>query len=309
MKIVNKFTGMFRGSIVALITPFTEQGKIDYSALAQLIDWHIAQGSQGLVIAGTTGESATLSDNEKIELARFSAKQSAKHNAGRIPVLVGNGCNATAHAVELTKQLNDTGIDGYLTVTPYYNKPTEQGLLAHYSAINSASELPILLYNVPSRTSCDLSPKLVSLLAELSHVCGIKDASGELSRIDEHRQLCPENFALLSGDDESGTEFCKLGGDGVISVTANVMPKAMAQIQQLIEQEKFQQAELIDQQLAKLHKNLFVESNPIPVKWAMSAINRLPSAHMRLPLCQLTPAGQAVMSATLTDLTQHFQEI
>lgn len=296
---------MFTGSIVALVTPFDEQAQIDFDALAQLIDWHVAQGTQGLVVAGTTGESATLLDDEKIALARFTAN----YSAGRIKVLAGNGSNATLQSVELTKQLNDTGIDGYLTVTPYYNKPTEQGLIAHFSAINAVSTLPILLYNVPSRTSCDMSPKLVSQLAELSHVCGIKDATGELSRIQQHRQLCPEHFVLLSGDDESGTEFCKLGGDGVISVTANVMPKAMAQIQQLIEQQKYQQAELLDQQLAKLHKNLFVESNPIPVKWAMNVIKRLPNATMRLPLCPISPAGQAVISATIADLTQHFQEI
>ena len=208
----------------------------------------------------------------------------------------------------LTKQLNSTGIDALLTVTPYYNKPSADGLLAHYQAINDASRLPILLYNVPSRTGCDLSVSLVAKLAELSRVCGIKDATAELTRVAQYRQLCDEHFILLSGDDESAIEFCKLGGNGVISVTANLVPSVMAQIQQFIKEEKYQAAELLNQQLAQLHKNLFVESNPIPVKWAMQAINRLPNAKMRLPLCPLSSSGQQLMSATLADLTQHFQE-
>ena len=295
---------MFTGSIVALVTPFTSTEQVDYPSLASLIDWHIQQGTQGLVIAGTTGESPTLSSDEKVELAKFVVKQSA----GRIKIIVGNGSNCTRQSIALTKRLNSTGIDGYLTVTPYYNKPTESGLLAHFSAINQVSELPIILYNVPGRTACDMSVALVAKLAELSHVCGIKDATGELNRIPQYRQTCPNDFVLLSGDDETGTEFCKLGGDGVISVTANVVPTQMAKIQQLIKQEKYQQADEIEQGLARLHKNLFVESNPIPVKWAMSYLKQLPSDQMRLPLTPLTPEGQQVLSVTLADLTQNIQE-
>ncbi|REL26738.1 4-hydroxy-tetrahydrodipicolinate synthase [Thalassotalea euphylliae] len=299
---------MFTGSIVALVTPFDEHEQIDFAQVANLIDWHISQGTSAIVIAGTTGESATLSDEDVIALARFSATHNAKYGEKRIAIIAGNGCNCTRRSVALTKQLNTTGIDGFLTVTPYYNKPSIDGLMAHYRAINNASQLPILLYNVPSRTGCDLPVSLVAKLAELSQVCGIKDATAELARIAQYRQLCEGHFILLSGDDESATEFCKLGGDGVISVTANLVPGVMAQIQQFIKEEKYQQAELLDQQLAQLHKNLFVESNPIPVKWAMQAIKRLPNAKMRLPLCPLSTTGQQLVSATLADLTQHFQE-
>ena len=295
---------MFTGSLVALVTPFNDAGEIDFSTLSTLIDWHVLEGTSALVVAGTTGESATLSDDEKVQLAKFAVE----YSAGRIAIIAGNGTNSTHTSVALTKALNNTGIKGFLTVTPYYNKPTDAGLLAHYQAISEASELPIILYNVPGRTCCDLSVSLVAKLAELKHIIGIKDATAELSRIQSYRRLCPEDFVLLSGDDETGLAFCQQGGDGVISVTANVVPKAMAQIQQLVKEQKYEQAQAIDSQLAQLHKNLFVESNPIPVKWALFYNKRLPNANMRLPLVPLSANGQVLLGKTLDDLTQELQE-
>ncbi|NMP32475.1 4-hydroxy-tetrahydrodipicolinate synthase [Thalassotalea sp. M1531] len=295
---------MIKGSSVALVTPFTINESIDYSAVAQLIDWHVEQGTKAIVVAGTTGESATLAKEEVIELATFSAK----HSNGRIKIIAGNGTNCTKSAVALTQALNNTGIDGLLTVTPYYNKPTEQGLYDHYKAIHDASRLPITLYNVPSRTACDMSVELVARLSELKQVVAIKDATGELKRVRELRDNCPEDFILLSGDDVSGTEFCKLGGDGVISVTANVVPKQMAQIQKLINKKEFQQAQLLDETLAQLHKDLFVESNPIPVKWALKYVKRISNAKLRLPLTELSSVGQSKITKALNDLTHNFQE-
>jgi len=295
---------MFKGRLVALITPFTAEEAIDFDLVAQLIEWHIEQGTNGIIVAGTTGESATLSDEEIVTLATFSAKQSN----GRIAIIAGNGTNSTMHSVELTKALNDSGIDGLLTVTPYYNKPTDEGLYWHYRAINDASRLPILLYNVPSRTACDMSIELVARLSELKHIIGIKDATGDLARVAKYRAQCEKSFVLLSGDDETAVEFCKLGGDGVISVTANVAPNQMAQVHQLLKEEKYQQAQTIENTLASLHKDLFVESNPIPVKWALMYMAKIPNANMRKPLTVLSSEGQIVIGRAINDLPRSFQE-
>lgn len=290
---------MFSGSIVALVTPFKTDNSIDYNILAQLIEWHINSGTSGIVLAGTTGESATLSSDEKIALAQAAVK----FGRGRIKLLAGNGSNNTAASVELTKCLNNTGIDGYLTVTPYYNKPTDAGLIAHYKAIAAASTLPIILYNVPSRTGCDLSNEIIVQLAELNNIIGIKDATADLTRVSPlKKQLSAgniTNFILLSGDDASAIEYCEAGGRGIISVTANVAPQEIAEIQRFVQTEDIKKARVINDRLADLHQALFIESNPIPVKWALFWLMKLTNENLRLPLLSLSKSAQVTLTQTL----------
>jgi 4-hydroxy-tetrahydrodipicolinate synthase len=288
---------MFSGSIVALITPFTGENTIDYPCLGQLIEWHIESGTQAIVLAGTTGESPTLTDAEKIQLARFAVTRAN----GRIKIILGNGSNNTAHSVDLTLALNDTGIDGFLTVTPYYNKPTPAGLLAHFQAIIQASQLPIIIYNVPSRTQCDLSNELVATLSELNGIIGLKDATADLSRVSWMRKHCAPNFLLFSGDDATAMAYCLAGGDGVISVTANVAPCTVAQLQLAIKQTKLVKAQQLEQQLIALHRDLFIEANPIAVKWALFQLKKIPNANLRLPLVTLSVSGQQIINQTLLD--------
>jgi 4-hydroxy-tetrahydrodipicolinate synthase len=306
---------MFSGSIVALVTPFTLDDQIDFNVLESLIEWHINAGTQGLVLAGTTGESATLSADEKISLA----KAAVTFVQGRIKVLVGNGSNNTAESIALTKRLNDIGIDGYLTVTPYYNKPTDAGLVAHFSAIAAATNLPIILYNVPGRTLCDLNTDIVVKLAELNNIVGIKDATADLSRVAllkvQLNKLGKTNFALLSGDDASALDYCLAGGDGVISVTANIAPQEIAQIQKLLHvdnavTDNVQQAKLINNSITELHSALFIESNPIAVKWALFWMKKLKNANLRLPLLSLSKPAQLSLQKVLENsgIKQYPQE-
>jgi len=288
---------MFSGSIVALVTPFTLNNQIDFTSLTQLIEWHITAGTHGIVLAGTTGESATLSDDEKIALAKAAVNIAQ----GRIEILIGNGSNNTAQSIALTQRLNKTGIDGYLTVTPYYNKPTDEGLIAHFSAIAAVTKLPIILYNVPSRTLCDLSNDVVLQLAKLNNIVGIKDATADLSRVTQLRTHCKADFVLLSGDDASALDYYLAGGNGVISVTANIAPKQIATIQTLLTAGKVAQAKLLDQRMAKVHHILFIESNPIAVKWALYWLNKLTNANLRLPLLSLSNSAQTILVQTLKD--------
>lgn len=291
---------MFSQSIVALVTPFNDDNKIDFSVVEALLEWHIVSGTQGVVLAGTTGESATLSFDEKIALAKFAVKVAK----GRLKILVGNGSNNTAETIALTKQLEPLNIDGYLTVTPYYNKPTDDGLIAHFSAIAKATVLPIILYNVPSRTLCDMNNEIVIRLSELNNIVGLKDATADLSRVAVLRKACKSDFALLSGDDATALDYVLAGGDGVISVTANIAPKAVSDIQQLLSlsenklknQEK---AKAIEAKIAKLHQGLFIEPNPIPVKWAMYWMNKLNNAQVRLPLLSLSKNAQGILEQQL----------
>ncbi|MBL4910205.1 MAG: 4-hydroxy-tetrahydrodipicolinate synthase [Alteromonadaceae bacterium] len=310
------FSAKFLGSIVALVTPFTLDNKIDFKVLASLIEWHIESGTQAIVLGGTTGESATLSDDEKVALA-CSAVAIAH---GRIKLLLGNGSNNTAASVELTKRLNNTGVDGYLTVTPCYNKPTAEGLIAHFSAIAAATTLPIILYNVPSRTLCDMSNEIIIRLAELNNIVGIKDATADLSRlanlITQLKQNNKKDFALLSGDDASALDYCLAGGHGVISVTANVMPEAIAKIQRLIQkqslnkEQNIEQAKLINAQIKELHQALFIESNPITVKWVLFWMNKLNNANLRLPLLSLSTTARLSLQQILekSGIQQYPQE-
>lgn len=295
---------MFFGSIVALITPFSQDNQIDFARLTQLIEWHIDAGTQAVVLAGTTGESPTLSHDEVVAMA----KRGVEVAAGRIAIIVGNGSNNTAAAVTLTRRLNDVAIDGLLTVTPYYNKPTNAGLLAHFQAIAAVSQHPIILYNVPSRTQCDLSNDLIVKLSELNNIVGIKDATGDLSRLDDLLARCPQNFSLLSGDDVSAFAFVQRGGHGVISVTANIVPEQMAKIQQALAQRQYEQAAQIEKNIAPLHTGLFIESNPIAVKWSLNRLGRLPDAGLRLPLVELSIQGQAKTQELLEQLQLYPQE-
>jgi 4-hydroxy-tetrahydrodipicolinate synthase len=286
---------MFSSSIVALVTPFNEENTIDFNTLAELIEWHISAGTQGIVLAGTTGESATLSFNEKLALAKFAVDIAQK----RIQIILGNGSNNTAEVIALTEQANTIALDGYLTVTPYYNKPTQQGLIAHYRTIAEVSAHPIILYNVPSRTCCDMVNETVLTLAELPNIVALKDATADLSRLSALKQQKPPSFALLSGDDATAVSYCLQGGDGVISVSANVVPEYIAQIQQAIANNQLDEAKRLNALLMALHRDLFVESNPIAVKWAMKQLNKLACERVRLPLTPLSLAAQHKLQQTM----------
>ncbi|WP_286267176.1 4-hydroxy-tetrahydrodipicolinate synthase [Thalassotalea atypica] len=295
---------MFFGSIVALITPFTSENCIDFDCVTQLVKWHIDSGTSAIVVAGTTGESPTLSDDEKFELAQHVVDVSQ----GKIKIIVGNGSNNTYASCQLTRRLNSLNIDGYLTVTPYYNKPTNEGLIAHYSEIARATTLPIILYNVPSRTACDLPNEVVAKLSELSNIVGLKDATADLSRIDKLRAKCGASFTLLSGDDETGFEFCRLGGDGVISVTANVVPQTMAAIQAHLNNNNIKQAKALELDLVALHRDLFIESNPIAVKWALYYLKKIPNALLRLPLTMISSQAKQKIEQTIVKSNLYPQE-
>jgi 4-hydroxy-tetrahydrodipicolinate synthase len=285
---------MFSGSIVALVTPMRPDGAIDYASLERLVDLHVAEGTDALVIAGTTGESATLTRTEHIEVVRVAAARAA----GRIPVIAGTGSNSTAQTIDLSRAVAGASIDGYLVVTPYYNKPTQEGLYQHFTAVADAVDKPVILYNVPGRTGVDLKNETVGRLAAHPAIVGIKDATGELTRVEDLRARCGDDFILLSGDDATAREFMGLGGRGVISVTANVCPGLMAEMCEAALAGDADQAAGIDARLAALHRDLFVESNPIPVKWALARLELIP-AGIRLPLTPLSAAAQPVVEAAM----------
>jgi len=283
-----------RGSLVALITPMGSDGAVDYPALERLVEHHIISGTDGLVIAGTTGESATLTTAEHIELIRRAVAMVK----GRVPVVAGTGSNSTAQTILLSQSVDDCAVDAYLVVTPYYNKPTQEGLYLHYMAIADAVKKPIILYNVPGRTAVDLKPATVARLAGHPNIIGIKEATGDLSRVSELQRDCGTAFLLYSGDDATGREFMLLGGDGVISVTSNVAPKQMQQMCAAALAGDTAQAAKLDAPLAALHNDLFVESNPIPVKWAV-ARQGLCGGAIRLPLTELSAGNVAKLEAAL----------
>jgi 4-hydroxy-tetrahydrodipicolinate synthase len=274
---------MIQGSLVALVTPMQATGEVAYDCLRQLVDWHVEQGTDGIVAVGTTGESATLNEMEHCEVIR----RVVDYVAGRVPVIAGTGANATTEAIQLTRCAKAAGADACLLVTPYYNKPTQQGLYLHHRAVAEAVDIPQILYNVPGRTACDLLPETAGRLAELDNIVGIKEATGNLERVAQLRQLCGEAFALYSGDDATSRRFLLLGGNGVISVTANVAPNLLHRMCRAALQGDAAQAEAIDASLALLHQRLFVESNPIPVKWALARMGRIPEG-IRLPLTWLS---------------------
>ena len=286
---------MLKGSFVALVTPMSVDGRIDYECLQRLIDWHIEEGSDALVIAGTTGESATLSKAEHVGLIRRSAEIAA----GRIPIIAGTGSNSTQQTIDLSLEVGDFGIYGYLIVTPYYNKPTQEGLFRHFWAIADAAEKPVMMYNVPGRTAIDLLPETVERLALHPGIMGIKEATGDVSRVSQLRATCPDAFGIYSGDDATAREFMLLGGDGVVTVTGNPAPAQMAAMAAAAIAGQADEAARIDANLVLLHRDLFVESNPIPVKWALEKLGRIP-AGIRLPLTRLSADQQPVVAAALS---------
>ncbi|MGM0524576.1 MAG: 4-hydroxy-tetrahydrodipicolinate synthase [Pseudomonadota bacterium] len=288
---------MLKGSIVALVTPLTKYGNIDYSELEYLVDRHCEAGTDAIVAVGTTGESTTLSHEEHIDVVGAMVELSK----GRIRVIGGNGSNSTSEAVQLTEKMTHLGVDGFLNVTPYYNKPSMAGLLAHYQACAEASDKPQILYNVPGRTALDMTPEMVEQLAKIDNIIGIKEATGDISRVAELKRRCGDDFVLLSGDDPTAREFMLAGGHGVISVTANVAPAQIKALVDVATQGNREQAELIDGKLDALHQVLFVESNPIPVKWALALMGWC-SANYRLPLTPPEAQNQAKIEAVLAEL-------
>ncbi|AXN31206.1 4-hydroxy-tetrahydrodipicolinate synthase [Vibrio coralliilyticus] len=288
---------MFSGSIVALITPFNNDGEVDYVSLKKLVDFHVESGSDGIVAVGTTGESATLTVEEHVKVVT----KAVEFAEGRIPVIAGTGANATHESVTFSRLLNNSGIAGCLSVTPYYNKPTQEGLFQHYKAIAEESDVPQIIYNVPGRTAVDLLPETVARLAEIDNIVALKDATGDLSRIAIHRELCGEDFILLSGDDSSGLDFVKQGGQGVISVTNNIAAEDMAKMMRLALEGKYEEAEIINQRLMPLHKNLFVESSPIPVKWAAHKMGLIAHGDLRLPLTELSENARPIVAQAMTE--------
>lgn len=273
---------MFTGSFVALVTPMDEVGQIDYPSLKKLVEFHIENGTHGLVAVGTTGESATLPFAEHIEVVR----RIVGFCAGKIPVIAGSGANSTAEAILLSQTMAETGIDGFLSVVPYYNKPQQKGMLAHFNAIADATDLPLILYNVPGRTVADMLPETVAKLALHPKIVGLKDATGDIARLKHTQSLVSDDFIMLSGDDVSSCEFLAAGGHGVISVSANIVPRQMAQMCEAARAGDHAKAKEIDQQINELHTALFIEPNPVIPKWALYKMGLIDSAFLRLPLVE-----------------------
>lgn len=285
---------MITGSIVALVTPMHNDGSIDWASFDQLIEWHIEQGTAAIGAVGTTGESATLSVPEHCEVIKHCVKQVA----GRIPVVAGTGSNSTREAIELTEAAARAGADACLLVTPYYNRPTQEGLYAHHRAIAEAVNVPQVLYNVPGRTAVDMSNDTVARLADLPNIVGVKDATGDVARGRELIALCGDKLAVYSGDDPTAIELMLAGGRGNISVTANVAPKLMASLCKAAIAGNETEARALHQQLSELNAVLFLEANPIPVKWALYQRGRIGEG-IRLPLTPLDGRFQAQVTAAL----------
>ena len=285
---------MFAGSIVALVTPMDADGGINYGDLARLIEFHIDSGTEAFVIAGTTGESATLTRNEHIELI----ERACALVAGRVPVVAGTGSNSTAQTLELSKAVDQFPVDGFLVVTPYYNKPTQEGLYQHFSLVADAVQRPVILYNVPGRTGVDLITDTVVRLATHDNIVAIKEATGDLDRVEPLRDGCGMAFQLLSGDDGTSSEFMLSGGNGCISVTANVAPAVMRSLCDAARSGDRDQATSIDEKLRALHETLFLESNPIPVKWAVEKLG-FTGPGIRLPLTGLAAAYHQELLAAM----------
>ncbi len=278
---------MFTGSLVAVVTPMKSgvgpDTPVDPEGLERLLEYHIENKSDGIVAVGTTGESATLMLAEHCELIRQVVEIVNK----RIPVIAGTGANSTIEAIELTACAKEAGADACLLVTPYYNKPTQAGLYEHFKVIAASVSIPQILYNVPGRTACDMLPGTVSRLAQLDNIVGVKEATGDLTRVKAIREACGDDFLLLSGDDETACDFMLMGGDGVISVTANVAPAAMHELSRLARTGHREAAKVIDAKLLGLHQSLFLESNPIPVKWAVRRLGLIEDG-IRLPMTWLS---------------------
>ena len=286
--------GPIRGSIVALITPMLPDGKVDYPALRKLIDWHIAEGTDCIGVVGTTGESPTVNVQEHCEIIRVSVAQAA----GRVPIMAGCGANSTAEAIELAKFAKSVGADCQLQVVPYYNKPTQEGQYLHFKAIAEAVDLPLVLYNVPGRSVADMAHDTVVRLAQVPGVVGIKEATGNIERAQWLIREAPPGFSIYSGDDPTAVALMLCGGHGNVSVTANIAPRLMHELCMAAIAQDVAAAMAIQMKLLPLHKALFVESNPIPVKWAAARMG-LCQAALRLPLTQLTAGNQSQLESVM----------
>ncbi len=284
------------GSIVALITPMHEDGSVDYDALRRLIDWHIAEGTDCIGVVGTTGESPTVSVEEHCEIIRVAVE----HAKGRVPIMAGAGGNSTREAIELSRYAKKVGADCTLSVVPYYNKPSQQGIFQHFKSIAEAVDIPMVLYNVPGRTVADMQPDTALRLAQVPGIVGIKEASGEIDRAAWLIKHAPTGFSIYSGDDGSAVALMLLGGHGNVSVTANVAPRAMHELCIAAIEGRVREAASIHLKLLSLHKNLFIEPSPAPTKWAMARLGLCGDA-LRLPITPLTPAGQAAVEQALRD--------
>lgn len=284
--------------MVAIVTPMKAgigpETELDSEAMARLLEFHIEQGTDAIVAVGTTGESATLAEDTHCEVIR----QVVETVAGRVPVIAGTGANSTLEAISLTECARRAGADACLLVTPYYNKPTQDGLYLHHRAVAEAVDIPQILYNVPGRTACDMLPETIARIAEIPNIIGVKEATGETDRVARLRELCPEGFLLLSGDDETACEFMLLGGDGVISVTANVAPALMHELCIKAVAGDREAATDIDKRLLGLHQKLFLEANPIPVKWAVARLGLIEEG-MRLPMTWLSKEYEAEVEAAM----------
>lgn len=274
---------MFKGSLVALVTPMKVDGSLDWGALAKLVDWHLQEGTHAIVAVGTSGESPTLDMRDHIEVIRRVVDQVN----GRIPVIAGTGANSLSEALELTEGAREVRADACLLVTPYYNKPTQEGLYLFHREIARQVAIPQILYNVPGRTAVDMKPDTVGRLAEIDNIIGIKEATGDMQRVREIQQKVSEDFLLFSGDDETALSLMELGGHGDISVTANVVPHAMARMCEAATSGNYERARAINEKLIPLHKALFLEANPIPVKWALHEMGMI-DVGIRLPLTLLS---------------------
>jgi len=288
-------TGL-KGSLVAIVTPMQGDGALDLDAFRRLIDWHIAEGTDGLVVVGTTGESPTVDFDEHGLLIQTAVD----HAAGRVPVVAGTGANSTSEAIELAAYAKKAGADFSLSVVPYYNKPTQEGLYRHFKAIAEAVDLPHIVYNVPGRTVADLQNDTVLKLAQIPNIVGIKDATANLERGSELIRRKPREFLVFSGEDSTGLPLILMGGHGVISVTANVAPRLMHEMCVAARAGKIHEAIAINNRLLGLHKNLFLESNPIPVKWALNHMGRIADG-IRLPLVPLSAQHHETLAASLRE--------
>jgi 4-hydroxy-tetrahydrodipicolinate synthase len=285
---------MLSGSLVAIVTPMSADGALDLPRLKSLIDWHVAEGTDGIVIVGTTGESPTVDFDEHFRLIEAAVEYSAR----RVPVIAGTGGNSTREAVELTKFAAKAGADYALSVVPYYNKPPQEGLYRHFKAIAEASDIPVILYNVPSRTVADLQNDTVLRLAGVKNIVGIKESTSSIERVTDLMARMPKGFLVFSGNDDAALAYAQLGAQGVISVTANVAPRLMHDMIAAARNGDAARAIEINNRLLPLHKHLFVEANPIPVKWALHRMGRIDNG-IRLPLVPLAPAYHDIVAAAL----------
>ena len=291
-----KEAAMFKGSIVAIVTPF-KKGKVDERALGDLIEWHIAQGTNAIVPCGTTGESATLDYKEHYRVIDFTVKTVNK----RVPVIAGTGANSTDETIEITKHAKKSGADAALLVAPYYNKPTQEGLYRHYKAVAEKVDMSLVLYNVPGRTAVNILPATVARLAEIKNIVALKEATGDMKQASEIIRLCGDKITVLSGDDFTTLTLLALGGKGTISVTANIAPKDVSQMCSLWMKGQHDRARALHYKLEPLNAAMFIETNPIPVKTALAMMGRI-QEEFRLPLCEMAPANREKLKAVLKDM-------